>query len=67
MSEFRPQNLHDAWDILDKYIKAHTRYKDRLQERYPQAFDTWELIIQLYDAYNKRTIQSDLKEQINVI
>ena len=66
MSEFQPQNLQNAWDILADYIKRKRRYTDRLRTNFPEAFETWGLIIQLYEAYGE-TVQSDLKKQIVAI
>ena len=67
MWDFQPQNLQNAWDILADYIKYKCGYTDILHENYPEALETWGLIIQLYDAYKAKTVQSDLKKQIAAI
>ena len=67
MSEFQPQNLQNAWKILADYIEYNRRYANFLREKYPESFETWGLIIQLYDTYKEKTVQSDLQRQIVVI
>ena len=66
MSEFQPQNLQNAWDILAYYIKRKRRNADSLHTKFPEAFETWGLIIQLYEAHGE-TVPSDLKKQIAAI
>ena len=67
MSEFQPQNLQNAWDILADYISTNGRYADNLHTNFPEAFETWGLIMQMYDTYKAKTVQSDLMKQIDVI
>ena len=52
MSEFQPENLHEAWELLAyKYIQTKGSYTEELQKRNPEAFETWKLITRLYDTY----------------
>lgn len=64
MSEFRPENLHEAWKLLAQYIEKKGIYTKNLQREYPEAFETWGLITRLYDAYRTNGVESDIQKQI---
>jgi hypothetical protein len=65
--EFRPHNLHEAWKLLAGYIEHKRTLSAHLQQKYPEAFETWGLITQLHDAYESNTVQSELQKQITAI
>ena len=44
-SEFQPENLHEAWELLAEYIEMKGKYTKNLQREYPEAFETWGLIM----------------------
>ena len=56
VSEFEPENLHEAWQVLAAYIDKKRRYAPDLQQFNPQSFETWGLITQLYDVYQANTM-----------
>jgi hypothetical protein len=69
MSEFQPENLHEAWKLLAEYIKTKGIYTELLQQKYPEAFKTWGLITRLYDVYaaNGNGVKSDIQKQMDEI
>ena len=64
MSEFQPYNLNQAWDLLSTYIEQKRRNAPSRLQKYPEAFETWGLITQLYDAYKANTVHSEPYKQI---
>ena len=67
VSEFEPENLHEAWELLAGYIENRRKFAPSLQQKYRESFETWGLITQLYDAYQANTVQSELQKQIAAI
>jgi hypothetical protein len=57
-------NLREAWYVLDEYIKKNRGNTDMLQQKYPEAFETWGLITRVYYAYEVNTVQSELQKRI---
>ena len=67
VSEFEPENLHETWKLLAGYIEGTRKFAPNLQQNYPEAFETWGLITQLYDAYKVNDVETELQKRIGQI